>query len=160
MLMPQVLPPATEQCAVAPDETPVADHPGTCVIRVLIVEDHDLVRVGMHSILSQADWILVAGECTDGEQVLAAVAAVVPDVVLMDRQMPVTSGAEATRALLAIHPTARVLMMSVAGTEKVIREAFAAGAVGCVIKNGNPGHLIAAIRAVAAGGHAWPVRRG
>ena len=157
MLMPQVGPPAIEQCA---DAAPVADQRGTRVIRVLIVDDHDLVRAGMHSILSQADGIVVAGECNDGEQVLAAVGAVIPDVVLMDRQMPVTSGAEATRALLALHPTARVLMMSVAGTEKVVREAVSAGAVGCMIKNGNSGHLIAAIRAVAAGGHVWPVRRG
>jgi DNA-binding NarL/FixJ family response regulator len=157
MLMPQVGPPAIEQCA---DSAPVADHRGTRVIRVLIVDDHDLVRAGMHSILSQADGIVVAGECSDGEQVLAAVGPVIPDVVLMDRQMPVTSGVEATRALLALHPTARVLMMSVAGTEKVVREAVSAGAVGCMIKNGNSGHLIAAIRAVAAGGHVWPVRRG
>ena len=126
------------------------------MIRVLIVDDHDLVRAGMHSILSQADGIVVAGECTDGEQVLAAVGAVTPDVVLMDRQMPVTSGAEATRALLAIHPTAKVLMMSVAGTDR-------RPPGGCRGRRGRLrdqerklGHLIAAIRAVAAGGLPGP----
>jgi CheY-like chemotaxis protein len=129
------------------------------LIRVLIVDDHHLVRAGMHSILSQADGILVVGECTDGEQVLSAIGAVIPDVVLMDRQMPVISGAAATRALLAVFPTMKVLMMSVAGTDCVIREAAAAGAAGCVVKNGNSGHLIAAIRAVATGAPTWPVRR-
>ena len=127
------------------------------MIRVLIVDDHDLVRAGMHSILSQADGIVVVGECTDGEQVLAAVGAVTPDVVLMDRQMPAVGGPAATRALLTTFPTTKVLMMSVAGTDGVLREAAAAGAVGCVIKNGNSGHLIAAIRAVATGASAWPV---
>lgn len=91
---------------------------------------------------------------------LATVGAVTPDVVLMDRQMPVSSGAEATRALLAAHPTARVLMMSVAGADDVVQEAAAAGAAGYLIKNGNPGQLVAAVRAVAMGDHVWPGRPG
>jgi DNA-binding NarL/FixJ family response regulator len=129
------------------------------MIRVLIVDDHDLVRAGIRSLLSQADGILVVGECTDGEQVLSAIDAATPDVILMDRQMPAMSGVAATRALLTIFPTMKVLMMSVGGTHSVIREAAAAGAVGCVIKNGNSRHLITAIRAVATGAPAWPVDR-
>ena len=156
VLMNRVGPPSAD----APDGAAIIDDRATRVIRVLIVDDHDLVRAGMRSILGQADGILVVGECTDGEQVLSAIGAVTPDVVLMDRQMPAMSGPAATRALLSIFPAMKVLMMSVAGTDSVIREAAAAGAVGCVIKNGNSRHLISAIRAVATGAPAWPLRRG
>ena len=112
---------------------------------------------------SSIEWDSDAREgeaAVDGEQVLSAIGAVTPDVVLMDRQIPAMSGPAATRALLTIFPAMKVLMMSVAGTDGVIREAVASGAVGCVIKNGNSRHLIAAVRAVASGAHAWPVRRG
>ena len=129
------------------------------MIRVLIVDGTDFVRTGLRAALSEADGILVVGDCVDGGQALAAVSAVGPDVVLMDRQMPVTSGVAATRAVLAAYPSMKVVMISVTGDEGAVREAAAAGAAGYLVKDGNPIFLIAAVRAVAAGIPVWPVRR-
>jgi DNA-binding NarL/FixJ family response regulator len=71
------------------------------MIRVLIVDDHDVGRAGLRTALSDGDDILVVGECADGLQTVAAVGAVRPDIVLMDRQMPMMTGTAATRAVLA-----------------------------------------------------------
>jgi DNA-binding NarL/FixJ family response regulator len=128
------------------------------MIRVLIVDNHDFLRAGLRVALSNADGLLVVGECADGDQALVAVGALRPDLVLMDRQMPGMSGVTATRALMAANPSLNVVMISATGNAPAVREAAAAGVSGYLIKDGNPAILIAAIRTVAAGIPVWPNR--
>jgi len=126
------------------------------VIRVLIVDDHPLVRAGVLGVFNGADDIQVVGECEDGTQVPNTASSVLPHVVLMDVRMPAKSGMEATRDLLACHPSVRVVMLTGSLTRGSLREAMQAGAVGYLLKGGPPNELVNAVRAVAAGGTAWP----
>jgi len=136
------------------DETPSPGEPD--VIRVLIVDDHPLVRAGVLGVLNGADDIEVVGECEDGTQVPDTASSVLPHVVLMDVRMPAKSGMEATRDLLACHPSVRVVMLTGSLTRGSLHEAIQAGAVGYLLKGGPPSELVNAVRAVAAGGTAWP----
>ena len=124
------------------------------VIRILIVDDHPLVRAGVRAMLNQADGIVVVGECADGDQVVAVADNAHPDVVLMD--MPVVGGADATRNLLASQPGVKVIILTGWASRSTLDEVAAAGVAGCVIKGGDPAVLLNAIRAVAAGGTVWP----
>jgi DNA-binding NarL/FixJ family response regulator len=126
------------------------------VIRVLIVDDHPLVRLGVATLLAQADGITVVGECSDGGEVVDVAIMVDPDVVLMDIHMPGTSGLDATRALLKTRPTARVLMFTASTVAGHIEDAASAGAVGYLFKGGDARALLIAVRAVAAGKAVWP----
>lgn len=130
------------------------------MIKVLIVDDHRFVRVGLAAILGSAGDLVVVGECEDGADVPDAIADVQPDVVLMDVQMPRTNGPEATRILLAQQPSVRVLMLTGAADPAVVKDSAAAGAVGFLVKGGAPQDLIAAVRTVAAGGTVWPATVG
>ena len=114
------------------------------MIRVLIVDDHPFVRTGVSRLLSQADGIVVVGECVDGDE------------VLMDIRMPGTSGLIATRDLLAGQPRIRVLMLTASITGATVDAAVRAGAVGYLLKGGDPDALLAAVRTVAVGETAWP----
>ena len=126
------------------------------VIRVLIVDDHPVVRAGVLGVLNGADDIEVVGECEDGTQVPDKASSVLPHVVLMDVRMPAKSGMEATRDLLASQPSVRVVMLTGSLTGGSLHEAMQAGAVGYLLKGGPPNELVNAVRAVAAGGTAWP----
>ena len=126
------------------------------MIRVLIVDDHPFIRLGVATLLAQADGIAVVGECSDGSEVLDAAITVEPDVVLMDIHMPGTSGLDATRALLKTRPTVRVLMFTASMVAGHIEEAASAGAVGYLFKGGDAQALLIAVRAVAAGQAVWP----
>jgi len=126
------------------------------VIRVLIVDDHPFIRLGVATLLAQADGIAVVGECSDGSEVLDVAITVDPDVVLMDIHMPGTSGLDATRALLKTRPTVRVLMFTASMVAGHIEEAASAGAVGYLFKGGDAQALLIAVRAVAAGQAVWP----
>jgi len=128
------------------------------VIRVLIVDDHEVIRAGLTDLLGDADGITVVGECADGAEVPDIGPRVQPDVVLMDVQMPRVSGPDATRILLTRQPTVRVLMVSASASSRVMDEAAAAGASGYLLKGGDPEALIEAVRTVAGGGTAWPER--
>jgi DNA-binding NarL/FixJ family response regulator len=126
------------------------------MIRVLIVDDHAFVRAQIHRVMSQASGIVVVGECTDGDEVLAAVAELEPDVVLMDVRMPKTPGTVATAQLMAEHSSARVMMLTGSTNSSTMAAAALAGAVGFLPKDCGANRLVTAVRVVATGGTAWP----
>jgi DNA-binding NarL/FixJ family response regulator len=126
------------------------------LIRVLIVDDHALVRAGLTAVLGTADGILVVGVCADGADVPDVAPRVRPDVVLMDLKMPGICGAAATRALLTRHPPVRVLMFSASTSPRAVAEAARAGAAGYLVKGRATSELVSAVRTVAGGGATWP----
>ncbi len=125
--------------------------------RVLLVDDHAFVRAQIAEILTATPDLEVVGECADGADVLPALADAAPDVVLMDVRMPIKSGIEATRDLMAVAPDVRVLMLTGSPTPAAVLESAAAGAVGLLLKGGDADLLIDAVRTVAAGGTAWAI---
>jgi DNA-binding NarL/FixJ family response regulator len=117
-------------------------------IRVLIVEDHELVRTALAELLDGQDDLIVVGVCGDGSEVVEAAARLRPDVVVMDVRMPRMDGLTATRELLGCQPEARVVIL----TSKADAEpaAAAAGARGFVSKDADPMELLQCVRSVVA----------
>src|SRR5450755_2062399 len=126
---------------------------GADPIRVLVVDDQELVRWGFCVILEAADGITVVGEAANGAQAVAAVAAVAPDVVLMDVRMPEMDGLEATRLITARERASgpKVVMLTTFDLDDYVYEALRAGASGFLLKDAPRHDLIAAVRAAAAG---------
>ena len=120
-------------------------------IRVVLVDDQDLVRAGFGMVLAAQDDIDVVGEAGDGARALALLASVRADVVVMDIQMPVMDGVEATRRLCADPDAPKVLVLTTFDTDEDAFAALQAGASGFLLKTVPPQDLLAAIRAVAAG---------
>ena len=120
-------------------------------IRVLVVDDHPVVRSGIAATLSSSEGIEVVAEAGDGAQALALAAATAPDVVLMDLRMPVLSGVAATAALLAARPAPRVLVLTTYDSDDDIMAAIEAGASGYLLKAAPAAEIVAAVRDVAAG---------
>jgi DNA-binding NarL/FixJ family response regulator len=120
-------------------------------IRVLVVDDQELVRSGFCVILDTAEGITVVGEAANGEAALAAVAAHHPDVVLMDIRMPVMDGLEATRLLTRGPAAPKVVMLTTFDLDEYVYEALRAGASGFLLKDSPRADLVSAVRAAAAG---------
>ncbi|MCW2164957.1 two component transcriptional regulator, LuxR family [Microbacterium hydrothermale] len=121
------------------------------MIRVLVVDDHSMVREGLASVLAAEGDIAVVATAANGAEALATVASVEVDVAVMDLSMPVMDGVEATRALRARVPGIRVLVLTSFGDRAQVRRAVAAGATGYQLKDAEPRDLRAAVRAVHAG---------
>ena len=124
------------------------------MIRVLLVDDQELVRTGLRGILREPFGFDVVGECADGGEVLATVAALAPDVVLMDARMPFVDGVQATRELRRREGSPPVLALTTFDDEEVLAGMLRAGAAGFVLKGVPAQDLQRAVRAVAEGG-AW-----
>lgn len=121
------------------------------MIRVLLVDDQALFREGLRTLLSvQAD-IEVVAEAGNGEEALRQAAKAVPDVVLMDLQMPVLDGVAATRRLRAELPEAKVIVLTTFDNDEYVFEGLRAGAVGYLLKDAPSEKLVEAIRAAARG---------
>jgi DNA-binding NarL/FixJ family response regulator len=120
-------------------------------IRVLICDDHALFRRGLVMVLESEEGIAVVGEAEDGEDAIARAEDVAPDVILMDVRMPRMSGIEATRAIAATVPTAKILMLTVSDEEGDLYEAVKAGATGYLLKEISIEEVANAIRAVMTG---------
>jgi DNA-binding NarL/FixJ family response regulator len=120
-------------------------------IRVLLVDDQDLVRSGLRRILRRKDGFEVIAECADGDEVVGSVAASRPDVVVMDLRMKRVSGMAATRQLAATDNPPPVLVLTTFRDEELLSEALRAGAAGFVLKDSPAEELIRAVRIVAAG---------
>jgi DNA-binding NarL/FixJ family response regulator len=120
-------------------------------IRVLVIDDHPIVRQGLVAYLGSRDDITVVGEAADGHGAIAAAARLRPDVVLLDLVMPRMDGVEATRRLRELVPDVRVLVLTSFAAEDHVMEAVRAGAAGYLLKDVEPADIAAAIRAVHRG---------
>lgn len=121
------------------------------MIRVYLVDDHQLVRAGVTTLLESDPGLSVVGEARDSQEAVAGIAAAAPDVVLMDLSMPVMDGVEATRTILSTHPDIRVLVLTSFSDRERVKEVLAAGAIGYVLKDAEPADLLAAVHAAARG---------
>ena len=120
-------------------------------IRVLLVDDHQLVRDGLHSRLGETPGIEVVGEAGTGQEALALAASLQPDLVLLDIGLPDMSGLDVAAKLGEVAPGTRALMLSMYDNREYVLSALRAGAAGYVLKDATSKEIIAAIRAVAAG---------
>lgn len=123
-------------------------------IRVMIVEDHIMVRKGLKIVLEEFEGIHVIGEASDGLQLLALVEQLDPDVILMDLSMPVMDGIEAIQKVIAVRPQQKILVLSAYLEGNKFVKVIQAGALGCVAKNIDAEELAHAIRTVS-GGKPW-----
>lgn len=121
------------------------------MIRVLIADDHPLVRSGLRALLTSLDGFEVVGEAADGESAVDLVHRQRPDVVVMDVQMPREGGIEATRRIAATAPAVAVLMLTMHEDEESVFAAMRAGARGYILKGAEQDEVIGAIRAVSRG---------
>jgi two-component system response regulator NreC len=122
------------------------------VIRVLVVDDHAVVRSGLRLLLEREEDIQCAGEAASAEGAAREARLRTPDVVLLDVTMPGQSGIEALPAIQKAAPEAKVLVLSMQDDPSYVREAFAAGAMGYVLKEAADQEVVAAVREVASGG--------
>jgi DNA-binding NarL/FixJ family response regulator len=120
-------------------------------VRVLIVDDDDLMRAGLRGVLASDDRIELVGEADDGRQAVYRTRLLRPDVVLMDVRMPDLDGISATRELLTAFPEVKVVILTTFEQDDYIFGALSAGASGFLLKRTRPEELIAAIHTIAAG---------
>ena len=121
------------------------------MIRVLLVDDQSMLRLGFRLILDAEDGIGVVGEAGDGATAVSMSAALRPDVVLMDVRMPGMDGIAATAAIVAAHPDSRVLILTTFDLDEYVLAGLRAGASGFLLKDVPPEQLVAGIRVVAEG---------
>ena len=119
--------------------------------RILIADDHALMRVGIRSMLESTGDFTVIGECCDGESTVAMALKAKPDVVIMDLMMPKMNGAEATRRIVEALPNTRVVVLTSFGTSAEMAKAIQAGAAGALLKESPSDELIQAILTVMDG---------
>jgi DNA-binding NarL/FixJ family response regulator len=120
-------------------------------IRVVIADDHNVVRKGIRELLSDEDDITVVGEARNGHEAVDLALALTPDVVVMDIAMPELSGVEATRRIRAAAPGVRVLVLTAYADDPYIYSLLDAGATGYILKTAESREIVRAVRATAAG---------
>ena len=120
-------------------------------IRVLVADDHGVVREGLRAVLSPEPDMEVVGEATTGKEVVERAAELRPDVILMDIQMPETNGIEATHRILDANPDVGVVVLTMYEDDDSVFAAMRAGARGYVLKGAPPSEILKVVRAVAAG---------
>ncbi|MBI5493182.1 MAG: response regulator transcription factor [Deltaproteobacteria bacterium] len=120
-------------------------------IRVLIVDDHQVVREGLSSVLRSKDYIEVVGMAADGKEAVKKARELTPDVVLMDISMPNMNGVEATRRIKKENPQIRVVVLTMYADDEYIFDLVSAGAAGYLLKDADSAQIAKAIRAVSRG---------
>lgn len=120
-------------------------------IRILIVDDHEIVREGLRTVLAEVEDLDIVGEAGSGREALEKAAALEPDVVLMDLLMPEMGGVEAIRRLQERGDAAKVVVLSSFVEDDLVRQAIEAGALGYLLKDASKGDLVRAIRGARAG---------
>ena len=123
-------------------------------LRILIADDHTLMRVGLKAMLHYQSDMTVVGEATNGEEAASLAKELKPDVVIMDLMMPVLDGAEATKRMLESDPSAKIIILTSFGASADMARALKYGALGAQVKEAPAEALIDAIHAVMAGGKA------
>ena len=121
------------------------------MIRVLLVDDHRLLLAGLRSLLDAVDDVEVVGTAADGVEAVELADSLEPHVVLMDLSMPRMGGVDATREIVARHPNVQVVVLTSFSDQDLVLDAVAAGAVGYLLKDAEPGELVRGVRAAAAG---------
>jgi len=121
-------------------------------VRILVVDDHAVVRAGIRHLLTAEDDLEVVGEAGSARDAVFEARSLKPDVILLDIVMPVETGIEALPKLLHESPESRVVVLSMQDDARYVREAFAAGASGYVLKEAADAEVVAAVREVADGG--------
>lgn len=125
-------------------------------IRIAVIDDHAVVRMGLKYALGIFKDLEFAGEHSDGEGAVDFVAKIKPDVVLLDIRMPGKDGVAALRDILAANPSQKVVMLTTVGTEEDVYQSLTLGAKGYVMKDSAPNNIVDAIRTVAEGGKYVP----
>jgi len=120
-------------------------------IRILVADDHDIVRAGLKSLLERQEEIEIIGEASDGRQVVALASELSPSVVVLDIAMPQLNGIDAAAQILRRDPDVKIIILSMYGDEEFIVRALAAGVKGYLLKDDVQADLLRAVRAVAAG---------
>lgn len=120
-------------------------------VRVLLAEDHRLVRAGIHALLDRMAGVEVVGEVSDGVEALKVVEAIQPDLVLMDVAMPGLNGLEAASRISKQWPAVRIIMLSMHANEEYLRQALKAGAMGYLLKGADLVELEQTVRTVSGG---------
>ncbi|MXW10855.1 MAG: response regulator transcription factor [Gammaproteobacteria bacterium] len=113
----------------SPDATPIGDSTRT-VVKVLLVDDHAVVRTGLKTLLKAAERVEIVGEASSGEEAVEKAATLEPDIVVMDRAMPGMDGIEATRRITALELGARILVLAIHDEDEFLVPALKAGATG------------------------------
>lgn len=121
------------------------------MIRVLLVDDQPLVRAGLRTLLDEEADIDIVADATNGEEAVAAVAALAPDVVLMDIRMPVLDGLEATRQITTGGSSARIVILTTFDLDEYVFQALRAGASGFMLKDATGDDIVRAVRVAASG---------
>jgi DNA-binding NarL/FixJ family response regulator len=124
---------------------------GSGMIRVLVADDHPVVRRGMSALLSSLDGVEVVAEASTGAEALREAQLTRPDVVVMDVQMPVMDGVEATRRLTTLLPDVAVLVLTMFEDDETVLSAMRAGARGYLLKGAEQDDILAALHSVVAG---------
>jgi DNA-binding NarL/FixJ family response regulator len=122
------------------------------VIKVMIVDDHAIVRQGLERLFATAEDMEIVASAGDGDDAVSLAASTRPDIVLMDLAMPRMDGVEATRQIVAADPAVRVVVLTSFGDEARILDALNAGALGYLLKHTDADDLISAVRSAHAGG--------
>ena len=120
-------------------------------IRVLLADDHLVVRMGLAAIISFEKDLKLVGEASDGEEAVRKAAELRPDVIVMDLMMPLLDGASATARIRAANPESKVLVLTTFGGSEEMKRALEAGAAGALVKGAQKKDLLSAIRRIAAG---------
>jgi DNA-binding NarL/FixJ family response regulator len=120
-------------------------------VRVMLVDDQSMIRAGLRMILESTDDLTVVAEAGDGETALVQARAARPDVILMDVQMPILDGIEATRRILGLELRTRIIVLTTFERDDYLFGALAAGASGFLLKNSPPEDLLRAVRTIASG---------